>query len=99
MRRRPRDSPSRRVRAETNSVRFLRPGRGLPRAAALCRANAGVRASDGGDDHARRDRDRTELAERFGFSRARITQLLDLLLPAPDLQEAILFGETTRGRD
>ena len=44
-------------------------------------------------------RDRTELAVRFGFSRARITQLLDLLLLAPDLQEAILFGESTRGRD
>ena len=44
-------------------------------------------------------RDRAELAERFGFSRARITQLLDLLLLAPDLQEAILFGEVSRGRD
>ena len=44
-------------------------------------------------------RDRAELAERFGFSRARITQLLDLLLLAPDLQEAILFGEVSQGRD
>ncbi len=31
--------------------------------------------------------DRTELAGRFGFTRARITQLLDLLLLAPDIQE------------
>ena len=44
-------------------------------------------------------RDRAELAARFGFSRARITQLLDLLLLAPDLQEAILLGEVSRGRD
>jgi hypothetical protein len=44
-------------------------------------------------------RDRTELAARFGFTRARITQLLDLLLLAPDIQEEILFAEVPRGRD
>jgi hypothetical protein len=44
-------------------------------------------------------RDRTELAERFGFARARISQLLDLLLLAPDIQEELLFLEVTAGRD
>jgi hypothetical protein len=44
-------------------------------------------------------RDRTELAERFGFTRARITQLMDLLLLAPDLQEELLFFEVRAGKD
>lgn len=43
--------------------------------------------------------DRTELAGRFGFTRARITQLLDLLLLAPDIQEELLFSEVSAGRD
>lgn len=44
-------------------------------------------------------RDRTELAARFGFTRARITQLLDLLLLAPDVQEEILLMEVVHGGD
>lgn len=36
-------------------------------------------------------KDRAELARIFGLSRARVTQLLDLTLLAPDIQEAILF--------
>ena len=43
--------------------------------------------------------DRATLARRLGFSRARITQLLDLLLLAPDIQEEILFSEVPPGRD
>lgn len=34
-----------------------------------------------------------ELARALGFSRARISQLLDLLLLAPDIQDEILFLE------
>ena len=43
--------------------------------------------------------DRTALADHLGFTRARVTQLLDLLLLAPDIQEEILFLELERGRD
>ncbi len=42
-------------------------------------------AIDGGDF-----RDRADLARQLGFTRARISQLLDLLMLAPDLQERIL---------
>jgi hypothetical protein len=36
-------------------------------------------------------RDQAEAARRLGVTRARLTQILDLTLLAPDLQEAILF--------
>ena len=39
-----------------------------------------------------------ELARALGFTHARITQLLDLLLLAPDIQEEILFLECQAGR-
>ena len=42
---------------------------------------------------------RAELADSCGFSRARISQLLDLTLLAPDIQEAILFAEVESGYD
>jgi hypothetical protein len=35
-------------------------------------------------------RDRAEIARRLGFTRARITHLLDLTLLAPDVQERVL---------
>jgi len=35
-------------------------------------------------------RDRAELARQLGFTRARVSQILDLLMLAPDLQERIL---------
>ena len=41
--------------------------------------------------------DRADLAERLQFTRARITQLLDLLLLAPDIQDAILSLEAFDG--
>ena len=44
-------------------------------------------------------KDRASLARRLGFTRARISQLLDLTLLAPDLQEEILFMEVAPGRD
>lgn len=42
-------------------------------------------------------RDQVELAALTGFTRARITQMLDLTLLAPDIQEAILFTEEPAG--
>lgn len=44
-------------------------------------------------------RDQAELAERLGFTRARITQILDLTLLAPDIQTEILFAIENSGRD
>ncbi len=41
-------------------------------------------------------KDQAELARMLGFTRARVTQMLDLTLLAPDIQEAIL---TTEKRD
>jgi hypothetical protein len=38
-----------------------------------------------------------DLARALGFTRARVTQIMDLLLIAPDIQEEILFLETKPG--
>ncbi len=43
--------------------------------------------------------DRAELAGVLGFTRARVTQLLDLTLLAPDIQEELLVAEVEPGRD
>lgn len=40
-----------------------------------------------------------ELAARLGMTRARVSQLLDLTLLAPDLQERLLFATTAEGHD
>ncbi|MDD5308699.1 MAG: hypothetical protein PHU25_15385 [Deltaproteobacteria bacterium] len=42
-------------------------------------------------------RNRAAVARELGVSRARITQILDLLLLAPDIQEEILFSEVEPG--
>ena len=42
-------------------------------------------------------RDRADLARQLGFTRARVTQILDLMLLAPDLQEQLLFAEAVDG--
>ena len=42
-------------------------------------------------------RDRADVANRLGLTRARVTQLLDLNLLAPDIQEQILFAESADG--
>ena len=42
-------------------------------------------------------RDRAEVARRLGLTRARVTQMMDLTLLAPDLQEQILFAEAVDG--
>jgi len=44
-------------------------------------------------------RDRADLARQLGFTRARISQLLDLLTLAPDLQELIIDLEAVDGRE
>ena len=44
-------------------------------------------------------RDRAELARQLGFTRARVTQILDLLLLAPDIQEQILFMDAVDGQE
>lgn len=43
--------------------------------------------------------DQAELARVFGFTRARVSQIMDLTLLAPDVQERVLFGEETGCRD
>lgn len=50
------------------------------------------RAIDRGEYH-----DRAELARQLGFTRARITQILDLLLLAPDIQEHVVHLEAVDG--
>jgi hypothetical protein len=42
-------------------------------------------------------RDRAEVARRLGFTRARVTHLMDLTLLAPDLQERVLGLEAVDG--
>lgn len=41
--------------------------------------------------------DRADVARRLGLTRARVTQLFDLLMLAPDIQEAILGLEAVDG--
>jgi hypothetical protein len=41
--------------------------------------------------------DRAEVARRLGLTRARVTQLLNLTLLAPKIQERILFAESLDG--
>jgi len=42
-------------------------------------------------------RDRAQVAARLGLTRSRVTQLLDLILLAPDIQDQILFAESVNG--
>ena len=46
-----------------------------------------------------RAKNRADLAAKLGFSRARITQIMNLLWLAPDIQEEILFSVSLAGRD
>lgn len=43
--------------------------------------------------------DRAAVARKLGLTRARVTQLLDLLLLAPDLQRAVLVLEAVDGTE
>ena len=60
----------------------------------LALAHKFQRAIDRGEYESRAD-----LAWSYGLSRARITQLMDLLLLAPDIQERVLFLESVDGRE
>ncbi|CAM4543429.1 hypothetical protein [Myxococcus xanthus] len=40
-----------------------------------------------------------DVASQLGFTRARVTHLLDLLLLAPDIQEEVLFLEAVEGEE
>ena len=44
-------------------------------------------------------RDRADVARQLGFTRARVTQLLDLTLLAPGIQEQVLDLEAIDGRE
>ncbi len=44
-------------------------------------------------------RDRADVARKLGISRARITQILDLAMLAPTIQEAVLRAETVDGAE
>jgi hypothetical protein len=44
-------------------------------------------------------RDRAEVACKLGLSRARVTQLLDLTMLAPEVQEEILFTKSVDGSE
>ena len=59
----------------------------------LALANSLQRRVDGGEFA-----DYADLARGLGFTRARITQLMNLLLIATDVQEEILFLEVPPGR-
>ena len=61
-------------------------------AQALARAHR-LEAAIAAGDYA----DRADAARQLGFTRARISQILDLLLLAPDLQESILELEAVDG--
>ena len=61
-------------------------------AQALARAHR-LEAAIAAGDYA----DRADAARQLGFTRARITQILDLILLAPDLQERVLDLEAVDG--
>lgn len=61
-------------------------------AQALARAHR-LEAAIAAGDYA----DRADAARQLGFTRARVTQILDLLLLAPDLQERVLELEAVDG--
>jgi len=44
-------------------------------------------------------RDQADAARQLGLTRARITQLMNLTLLAPEIQEAVLFLEAVDGRE
>ena len=44
-------------------------------------------------------RDRAEAGRKLGISRARVTQILDLTLLSPRIQEAVLVAETVDGAE
>ncbi len=86
--------PKIRARARRAAETAARPPRRYPARVArqLALAHALQRRVDSGefDDYA-------TMARALGFTRARVTQLMDLLLLAPDIQAEILFLEVPPG--
>jgi len=80
-----------RFSAEAPSEPCRRPARV---AVTLALAHTIQRAIDRGEI-----RDQAEAARGLGVTRARMTQMLDLTLLAPDLQEAILFRTSSDSRE
>jgi ParB-like chromosome segregation protein Spo0J len=71
------------------------PSEEVPRIArTLALAHVMQRMIDGGEV-----KDQAELARMLGFTRARVTQMLDLTLLAPDIQEAILAADALQAGD
>jgi hypothetical protein len=68
-----------------------RPARAA-RLLAVAHALGGLLAEEGSPS-------RRELAKALGMSEARLSQLLDLVLLAPDIQEELLFLEVALGPD
>ena len=84
--------PARRVRAVRQAeTRVSRQPARVARQLAL--AHALQQRIDSGEF-----RNQAELARALGFSRERISKILDLLLLAPDIQEEILFLEGAPGK-
>lgn len=96
------DDPFHRVRSERRVVLSVTPPPPKPEpvhrpakvAQMLALAHHLQRAIDRGDVA-----DRAAVARRLGLTRARVTQLLDLLLLAPDLQMAVLRLEAVDGAE
>lgn len=77
--------------AEASSAPRRRPARV---AVMLALAHQIQRAIDRGEV-----RDQAEVARRLGFTRARLTYLMDLTLLAPDIQERLLALEAVEGNE
>ncbi len=86
--------PKVRARARRNAEAAVRPPRRYPARVArqLALAHALQRRVDSGEFA-----DYASMARALGFTRARVTQLMDLLLLAPDIQAEILFLEVPPG--
>ncbi len=87
--------PSRRIELRPGHAPEAAPGANVPRVARLL-ALAHLWQRRLGDGEVE---DYAALAKPAGVTRARVSQIMDLLLLAPDIQEEILFLPGARGRE
>lgn len=80
-----------RVKRRRRQLAELRPARVARRLALAHRIAADIEAG--------RYKDYADVARRHGLTRARLTQLMNLLLLAPDIQEEVLTIEFPVGRE
>ena len=80
-----------RVKRRRRQLAELRPARVARRLALAHRISADIEAG--------RYKDYADVARRHGLTRARLTQLMNLLLLAPDIQEEVLALEFPVGRE